>query len=86
MNKLMFTVNIFPNLIMTETCNYKLYCNNHGNFFKINKNMQNLYFKIAAILDIVCQDLIFGFIYKNGVEDLKYTGPLIKVSITYGRK
>ena len=48
-------VNIYPKLIMTETCNiYKLIEKNHGNFFKIYENKQNLYFKVAAILNIVC--------------------------------
>ena len=36
-------------------------------FFKINKNMQNMYFKLAAILNKYSMlDL------KNGVEGLKY--------------
>ena len=50
--KVMLTFNISPKAIMTETCNYKLHCENHGNFF--NENMRNLYFKLAAMLSIVC--------------------------------
>ena len=41
-------------------------------FFKINEHMQNLYFKLAAILNRVCLDLIVIFYNRNGVEDLKY--------------
>ena len=48
----MLTVNLPPKVIMTETLNYKLYGENHGHF--LNENMRNLYFKLAAILNIVC--------------------------------
>ena len=53
MTKEMLTVNINPKLLMTETY---INCieNNHGNFFKVNEKCQNLYFKLAAILNKVC--------------------------------
>ena len=55
MTKVMLTVNVSPKSIMTETCNYNLYCKKaHGKFYKINENVQNLYFKMAAVLNIVC--------------------------------
>ena len=52
MTKEMLTVNIYPKFIMTEIVTY-INCveNNHGNFFKINENIRNLYFKLAAILN-----------------------------------
>ena len=63
MTKEMLTVNISPKLIMTETCSiYKLYCKNHGNFLKINENIRNLYFKLAAMLNKVCLNLMLKFI------------------------
>ena len=34
--------NIYPKLIMTQARYYELYCKNHGNFLKINENMQKL--------------------------------------------
>ena len=48
----MLTVNISPILIMTQTCNDKLYYKKTLIFFlKINENMLKMYFKVAAILN-----------------------------------
>ena len=58
-------------------------------FFEINENMQNLYFKLAAILDILaCSDLKFSFFFISEMEltILNIAGPLIKASITDGRR
>ena len=55
-------------------------------FFKTNEHMQNLYFKLAAILNKVYLDLIFIFYNKMELRILNINGPLIKVSITDGRR
>ena len=86
MTKEMLTVNIYPKLMMIEMY---INCieNNHGNFFKINENIRNLYFKVAAILNKVCKDLMLSYIFhKMELRILNIACPLIKISITDGRR
>ena len=60
----MLKVNTYPKLILTETCNiYKLYWKQSMKLFKINEKTQNLYFKLAAILNKVGLYLMFSYIY-----------------------
>ena len=51
MTKEMLTVNISPKVLMTETFNYKLHCENHNVF---GENTRNLYFLLVSIYNIVC--------------------------------
>ena len=51
-------------------------------FLKINKSMQKLYFKVVAILDIVCEGLTFSFLISEmRIFDIDVT--FVKLSLRW---
>ena len=84
----MLTVNISPKLIMTQTCNYKLYYQkNHRNFFlKINENMQKNVLQNGDPLEYtILRPYIKLLMPELKLRVLNIDVLLIKVSITDGR-
>ena len=84
---MMRTENIFPTLIMTQTCYYELYCKNQENFFNIIRKYAKISVQIGRHLQYSMLRLYVRlFISEMELRILNIDGMLIKISITDGRR